>query len=258
MGKVARRFAAGLVSVAAAAACTSAGMTHTGTRPVAPSRAPTAEADDTSPVVTVYGRSVLGRPLRAWRRGDPAAPRRVLVVGVIHGDERAGEAVTSTLLDVDVPRLSELVVIPDANPDGAAAGTRQNAHGVDLNRNFPHDWLPLGRIGDQQYSGTGPLSEPESRALADLVRALQPTVTVWFHQPEGVVDESGGSVYVERRFAAAIGLPLRRLPRYPGSAVGWENHVLPGSTAFVVELPRHPSQELLLRAVDAVRAQLGP
>jgi hypothetical protein len=30
---------------------------------------------------------------------------------------------------------------------------------------------------------------------------------------------------------------FRRLPRDPGSAVGWENHRLPGTTAFVVELP---------------------
>lgn len=193
-----------------------------------------------------------------WRRGDWTAPRRVLVVGVIHGNERAGEAVATELLQIDVPTVSDLIVVPDANPDGAAAGTRQNAHGVDLNRNFPHDWQPLGHRGDQQYSGTKPLSEPESRALAKLIRRVQPTVTVWFHQPVGVVDESGGSSFVERTFAAMLRLPLRRLPRYPGSAVGWENHVLPGSTAFVVELPHHPDRALLGRAVKAIRAQLGP
>jgi len=44
-------------------------------------------------------------------------------------------------------------------------------------------------------------------------------------------------VRVERRFASLVGLPLRRLTRYPGSATGWENHTLPGTTSFVVELP---------------------
>jgi hypothetical protein len=53
-----------------------------------------------------------------------------------------------------------------------------------------------------------------------------------------VVDESGGSVAIERRYARKVGLPLVRLTRYPGSVVTWENTVLPpGSTAFVVELP---------------------
>jgi protein MpaA len=66
---------------------------------------------------------------------------------------------------------------------------------------------------------------------------VRPQVTIWFHQPLGLVDESGGSIAIERRFARLAGLPLRRLTRYPGSAAGWQNHRLPRSTAFVVELP---------------------
>ena len=52
-----------------------------------------------------------------------------------------------------------------------------------------------------------------------------------------VVDESGGDLRLERRFASLVGLPLRRLTRYPGSVTGWENRTLPGGTSFVVELP---------------------
>src|SRR5437899_2676307 len=48
---------------------------------------------------------------------------------------------------------------------------------------------------------------------------------------------SRGDVRIERRFASLVRLPLRRLTRYPGSATGWENHALPGTTSFVVELP---------------------
>jgi protein MpaA len=66
------------------------------------------------------------------------------------------------------------------------------------------------------------------------------------------VDESGGSLTVERRFATVLQEPLRRMLRYPGSAVSWENQLLPGSTAFVVELPRSVSQLLDARAVAAV------
>lgn len=236
----------------AAAACTRA--QPQAFRPHAAAPSPPAHRAVTS---WVYGTSLRGRPLRVWQLGDPHAPRRVLVVGVIHGDETAGYRIALALLHASVPQGATLVVVPDANPDGAADHSRQNAEGVDLNRNFPHDWRPIGRRGDQQYSGKGPLSEPESRALAQLIRRVGPTISIWFHQPVGVVDESGGSLTVEHRFARLLGEPLRRLPRYPGSAVGWENHVFPDTTAFVVELPRHPGAALRARAVEAVLADLG-
>jgi protein MpaA len=117
------------------------------------------------------------------------------------------------------------------------AGTRQNAHGVDLNRNFSWHWRHLGRRGDQQYSGRRPLSEPESRFAYGLIRRLQPRITIWFHQPLDVVDESGGNPALERRFARLAHLPFGRLPRYPGSAASWQNRTLSGTSSFVVELP---------------------
>lgn len=55
-----------------------------------------------------------------------------------------------------------------------------------------------------------------------------------------LVVESGGDTSIERRFANFAGLPVRRLPRYLGSVVGWENAALPGTTAFVVELSPQP------------------
>ncbi len=186
----------------------------------------------------VIGRSRMGRPLVARVLGDPAATRKVLVVGCIHGDESAGIAIVRRLRAAHPPAGTALWLLEDVNPDGVAARTRQNAHGVDLNRNFPYAWRPLGRQGDQQYSGPHPLSEPEARAARAFILRVRPQITVWFHQPLGVVDESGGRLAVERRFAHAARLPLRRLTRYPGSVASWEDHRLPGATAFVVELPR--------------------
>ncbi|OLE35377.1 MAG: hypothetical protein AUG48_10825 [Actinobacteria bacterium 13_1_20CM_3_68_9] len=186
------------------------------------------------------GRSVQGRAIYAVEIGDPDNEHRTLVVGVIHGNEPAGAAVAADLASRRPPRERLLWVIKELNPDGVAAGTRQNAHRVDLNRNFPWRWQPLGSAGDLTYSGPRPLSEPESRIARALILRLRPQTTVWFHQPLGVVDESGGSIAVERRFARTSGLPMRRLTRYPGSAAGWQNHRLPGTTAFVVELPPRP------------------
>ena len=96
----------------------------------------------------VVGRSSQGRAIEVVRRGDPAAATTVLVVGSIHGTELAGHAVVAQLRRSDVPPGLRLLLVATANPDGAAAGTRQNARGVDLNRNFPYRWRARGRAFD--------------------------------------------------------------------------------------------------------------
>ena len=169
--------------------------------------------------------------------GPVNARAPVLVVGCIHGDEPAGIAVADRLAHARALPRSGMWIIRDLNPDGVAAGTRQNAHGVDLNRNFPYAWRPLGSRGDPQYAGPRALSEPESRIAHDLILRIRPRITIWFHQHQDLTDISGGDVRIEQRFAILSGLPLRRLARYPGSASGWQDHRLAGTTAFVVELP---------------------
>jgi protein MpaA len=202
----------------------------------------------------VLGYSVRRRPIVAYELGDPSSRRKAVIVGCIHGDEAAGVAVVRALARRTPIRGVDLWLVPTINPDGQAVDTRQNAHGVDLNRNFPWHWQPLGPRGTQQYAGPHPLSEPESRIARALIARLRPQVTIWFHQPLGVVDESGGSLAVERRFARLARLPLRRLTRYPGSAASWQNHRIPHSTAFVVELPPEtPSRVEVERWSAAVR-----
>jgi protein MpaA len=204
--------------------------------------------------VVVLGRSVEGRPIVAAEVKSASARAAVLVVGCIHGNESAGIEVARALRGAGAIPGIDLWVIDDLNPDGLARHTRQNADGVDLNRNFPWRWRASGRRGDQQFPGPRALSEPEARLAHALILRLRPRLTVWFHQPLGVTDEGGGDIRLERRFAALSGLPLRRLTRYRGSAPTWENHRLRGSTAFVVELPAAaPSGPQLSRYVRAVR-----
>jgi protein MpaA len=198
----------------------------------------------------VIGHSVRGRPIVLHRTGSAAAALQVLIVGAIHGDEAAGMRVTRRLLNLGVPSGAELMIVPTINPDGLAAGTRGNAHGVDLNRNFPFDWRPLS---GGEYSGPRALSEPESRAAHRLILRERPDVTIWFHQPFGLVDRPEGNPFAARRFADLTDLPLVRLPgRYPGSASRWQIHRLPRSTAFVAELPRRVGTSLIERATAAV------
>jgi protein MpaA len=201
----------------------------------------------------IIGYSVDGRAIYAIHLGDRHPQRTLLVVGCIHGDESAGIAIARHLSTAPPRPATSLWIIPDLNPDGVAADTRQNARGVDLNRNFPWHWRPLGIFGDLQYSGARPLSEPEARAAYRLIRTIRPTITIWFHQPEAAVDLSGGNPQIERVFAKLVDLPTRRLTRYPGSAINWENTYLPRSTAFAVELPRGTlSDSAIARYTDAV------
>ena len=246
------------LSCALLAACTAR---HSHARPVSHARPIAHRAAAPSPLL--IGRSVRGVPIYATEAGTARRARAdLLVVGCIHGNEPAGIAIGAQLRGKLASQPLDAWLVDDLNPDGHAAGTRQNARGVDLNRNFPWLWQPLGPRGTQQYSGARALSEPEARAAFALVERARPRIAIWFHQPIGVVDESGGNVAVERRFSRLSGLPLRRLARYPGSAVGWENHAVPGSTAFVVELP--PGRltprraRSLADAVVALASRTGP
>lgn len=183
----------------------------------------------------LIGRSGHGRPIYAYRNGPPGG-RPVLVVGCTDGDEPAGIAIVTALRKLPPPTGVDLWLLPTINPDGVAAATTGNAHGVDLNRNFPYAWQHLGGSGHLN-SGSRPLSEPESRALYRFLLRLKPRLSVWFHQPLALVDDSQGSLRLERTFARLVGLPLRPLTDYPGSITNWQNHHFPRSTAFVTELP---------------------
>jgi murein peptide amidase A len=185
--------------------------------------------------VRLLARSVRGRVIDAIELGDPDSQTRALIIGCIHGNEPAGIAITRALVHARI-RETDLWVIPDLNPDGVAADARGNGHGVDLNRNFPAHWRPLGAPGTTYYAGPRPLSEPESASVAALVRTIRPQLTIYYHQHLAVVDDSQGPYAIERRYAADVRLPLRPLTDYPGSATGWQDTLL-GPTAFVVELP---------------------
>ncbi len=205
----------------------------------------------------VIGTSVQGRPIVAWTFGSDRARRKILVVGCIHGNECSGLAILSALRHTPVHKDVQLWLVPESNPDGTAAATRQNAHRVDLNRNFPFRWTPIS--DPTYYSGPFAVSEPETRAVSRLVRRLKPAVTIWYHQHMDLVDMAGGDRGVARRYAHIAGLAPTCLTFLSGEETAWSNHTFPGTTAFVVELPAgRLLPDALARHVRAVRAmELG-
>jgi beta-N-acetylhexosaminidase len=187
----------------------------------------------------LFGHSAEHRPLTATRVGG--GPVKVLVVGSIHGNETAGRAVLRRLGRSQPPVGLELWLVDSVNPDGVRRGKRQNAHGVDLNRNFGRRWRAGGRPFDTYFPGRRAFSEPESQAVRRLVRRIRPAITVYYHQHMRLVNLSAGAdERIVRAYARRVGLPARTLPNYHGTATRWQNHTFPGTSAFVVELPAGP------------------
>jgi protein MpaA len=211
--------------------------------------------------VRVIGHSVKGRPIRAYRVGNPASHHKVVVMSTMHGNEPRTRLIPASIRDGRPVKGIDLWLIPVVNPDGLARHTRKNAHGVDLNRNFPYAWA---RLRGSYYSGRHAASEPETRALMAFFRKVRPHRIVSFHQPlHGVDVSTRESRAFARRLASGLNLPRKNLTcggvchgtftawymhRYPGVAVTVEYGARPSRHRMTVTAPRQ-----LLRLLGASR-----
>ena len=208
----------------------------------------------------LLGRSVRGRPIYAWRLGQPTAAKKVVVLSTMHGNEPHTRLILTALRDGRPIRGVDLWVVPTMNPDGLVRGTRKNARGVDLNRNFPHRWRNL----DGRYeSGRAPASEPETRAVMRFLAQVRPRFVVSFHQPLYGVDMDTKFRWFARRLADELNLPRDSFNcggTCYGTMTGWYNARYAGG-ALTVEYGRRPSRKRmtyyaprqLLRALGAWR-----
>ncbi len=190
------------------------------------------------------GTSREGRPITAYRVGDPDAAFSAVVLGAIHGDEQAGMRIVDRLRRAGPVAGVDLWVVPTINPDGVAHHRRGNAHGVDLNRNFPDDWAPLTGA---TYSGPKPLSEPEARAFRRFLNTVDPRFVVSFHQPLHGVGTSSKGVGLQKRLARGLGLPrlgFNCTGVCHGTMTSWFNARHAGA-AITVEFGAHPSRRYL-------------
>jgi hypothetical protein len=99
------------------------------------------------------GRSVQGRELWMVKISDNAAKEeyepKLLYIANMHGDEVVGREMMLYLIRTltsqygvnqrvtDLVNNSQIYIMPSMNPDGFEKGSRFNAKGSDLNRNFP-------------------------------------------------------------------------------------------------------------------------
>jgi murein peptide amidase A len=175
------------------------------------------------------GYSVKGRPLRAASIGK--GPRRVLWVGGIHGDEREGRIATQELpaaflaTEGAAARVT-LTILEDVNPDGTALGTRGNANGVDLNRNYPAKNFKAAR-----RFGMEPLSQPEARALHDFLLKGKFDLVIVAHSwhNDHFINFDGPSRDAAELFSARSGYAVRDsgdMSPTPGSLGSWVGRTL--------------------------------
>lgn len=252
---------AAAVAVAAAAVALRWGAIRSGDRPADERLRDAGDPSGLLPVRAAVERQTIGtsregRAIEAWSIGDPVADVALLVVASIHGSEPDGTPVVEAFRDALVREPAavgkdRVVIVPIANPDGFARRSRTNAAGVDLNRNFPAD----NRI-DRSRFGSSPLSEPESRALHDLIVAVRPRAIVSIHQPLECVDFDGPGEPLAVSVAAACGLPVEKLGSRPGSLGAWFGETL-GRPIVTLELPRAAPEATLGRYAGALAAALA-
>jgi len=177
----------------------------------------------------------------------------------IHGDESLTTVLLSQCLrSIEINALKVAVILV-TNPDGVLAGTRCNARGVDLNRNFPStNWSsePVyyrNRPGDPQNIALSPGfeagSEPETMALIDLVHTLKPKLIVSLHGFLACIDDPLNSS-IARDMAERTGMALVPDVGYatPGSFGSWckeqQIHIityeLPASSLYEVKKKHIP------------------
>ena len=230
-----------------------------GTRAAASPGAPAARAAVLE--VRVIGHSVQGRPIRAWRLGNPASPVKAVFIAAMHGNEAQPSRILKNLRDGRVISGADIWVVPTMNPDGVHRHSRRNAHGVDLNRNFPVRWIAQG---GSYYSWPRPASEPETRAMMAFLAEIRPRYVVSFHQPLFGVDNSYGKTRtLGHRLARYLHLPRKRFSCNSGchgTMTQWFNRTLPGAAITVEYGSRmtHRQQYVtgprgLLRSIRATR-----
>jgi len=156
----------------------------------------------------IFDYTVKGNPLFyeefGFRDSNSESPVNLLLCGV-HGDEHSGIYICFQLVKeilTENPGVFgdlKLVIAPIVNPDGFFANTRENANGVDPNRNLPtKDWDGAAQKvwnrynGDpRKYPGAESGTETESKLQMYLINKYNPDKIISIHAPLGFLDFDG-------------------------------------------------------------------
>ncbi len=187
--------------------------------------------------------SVQNRPIDVHLFG--AGPKTTMIMAGVHGDEKDGvdvvREVLSKLSSAPLQALDghRVVVMPCANPDGYVANTRQNANLIDLNRNFPDKTFGTGEKSKKFNGGKVAASEPETKAILDVVARFKPSLIISLHEALACVNYNGACIRMSRKISKATGLPVVGDVGYPcpgsmGNYFGFDRRL----PVITLELPK--------------------
>ncbi len=186
--------------------------------------------------ISQEGRPIFHAEHIAPETKSPTRGKRILTLGLIHGDEPLSGEMTLSWVERlrGIPHRSSWRVVPMLNPDGLIRKTRMNARGVDLNRNFPtrdwNDeaikyWETSSKRDPRRNPGESPASEVETRCAIAHIKSFKPDIIISNHTPYAVIDFDGPRM----NFPRYRDLPWRALGNFPGSLgrYMWKDHQVP-------------------------------
>lgn len=172
--------------------------------------------------------------------------KTILIIGVFHGEEPQGEYLINRYLKTNLSKIkNKLFIIPCLNPDGMKKNQRQNANGIDLNRNFPtKNW----KITDKKeyFGGREPASETETKFITDILENRKFDAILSIHAPFGIVNYDGPAKELAEKISEITQYPVQSDIGYPtpgsfGNYAGVERNI----PVITLELPENVENETL-------------
>ncbi len=204
--------------------------------------------------------STNGRPVYELALGDSGTT--TLVFGGFHGDEPGGVDLVIRLaryLALHKETLkNRVILVPVLNPDALLNGTRINANGVDINRNFPtQDWSPA-YSKKRYFPGTEPASEKETAIAMQLIDRWKPARIITIHSDLHVINYNGPSRDLALRMAQFNNYKIADDIGYPtpGSFGTYAGNEL-GIPTITLELPPYDPETAWQNNRDALIAAIN-
>lgn len=162
--------------------------------------------------------------------GGTVGDKTILIIGVFHGEEPQGKFLIDEYLSTSVENKNNILFIPCLNPDGMTINKRQNANGIDLNRNFPtKNWAKVDKTSEY-YGGENSASEIETKFVMEILAEFSPDIILTLHAPYKVVNYDGPAKEIADEISKIIGYPTSNDIGYPtpgsfGNYAGVERNI---------------------------------
>lgn len=209
----------------------------------------------------IIEKSTLNKDIEIFYLGKGS--KRIAFIGGVHGNEPQGVYIVEKLLEYfqkNTQKLhdKELLFIPKANPDSFEKGTRTNANGVDINRNFPSKNWKESLKKDQYYSGKEKSSEIETRIMLKHLNYFNPDFIINIHSPYKVINYDGPAIKIAEFISKYNKYPITSNIGYPtlgsfGSYYGIDNNIPVITLETLAGLPKNEwetNKKALIKIVE--------